>query len=85
MPQGGDSTEDKSGDPPWEVGTPPRGSNIGKSSPLAGWKANDPLLESSSVEPIVIERSLNVLVWSKRRNRILEAIMSRVRVRERCS
>ena len=48
MPQGGDSTEDKSGDPPWEVsslrhilGTPAHGSNIGKSSPLAGWKANE--------------------------------------------
>ena len=41
MPQGGDSTEDKSRDPPWEVGTPPRESNIGKSSPLAGWKANE--------------------------------------------
>ncbi|XP_059967427.1 putative uncharacterized protein CIMIP3 [Mesoplodon densirostris] len=41
--------------------------------------ASNPLLESNSVEPIVIECSLNALVWSKRRNRILEAAMSRVR------
>lgn len=51
---------------------------------LAAGKASNLLLESNYVEPIVIECSLNALAWSTRRNRILEAAMSRVRVREHC-
>ncbi|XP_060018872.1 putative uncharacterized protein CIMIP3 isoform X1 [Lagenorhynchus albirostris] len=46
---------------------------------LAAGKASNLLLESNYVEPIVIECSLNALAWSTRRNRILEAAMSRVR------
>lgn len=49
----------------------------------AGWlEGEHPLLGPSSIEPAFIERALNALVWRKTRNRILEAIMSRVRLRE---
>lgn len=44
-----------------------------------GWLVGRPmtLTKIQFYQTIVDERSLNVLVWSKRRNRILEAIMSR--------